>query len=176
MRHDYVDNKKLHQVYSEFIYAVREVKEAGGTRDDWPKIPDYLATAIINMSRKLGTRYNFAGYSFIEEMIDDAIENCILYIDKYNPDKYSNAFAYLTQIMINAFVRRIHREKKEMYIKYKNVSNISLAESLESNFGSTFERSVDFNAEKYDSFIETYEQKQLKKKVKKKGLEVFFNE
>ena len=54
-----------------------------------------------------------------DDMICDGIENCIQYIDNFDPEKSKNPFAYFTQIVYYAFLRRIAKEKRQMDIKEK---------------------------------------------------------
>jgi hypothetical protein len=70
-------------------------------------------------------------------MISDGIENCLLYIDNFDPEKYSNPFAYFTQIIYYAFLRRIQKEKKHMYIRYKSMQN-EIINVLVDNAGEEF--------------------------------------
>jgi DNA-directed RNA polymerase specialized sigma24 family protein len=71
------------------------------------------------IAQRLATRPNFSGYMYKEEMVSDGIENCLQYIHNFNPEKSQNPFAYFTQIIWYAFLRRISKEKKQMYIKFK---------------------------------------------------------
>ena len=82
------------------------------------------------IANKLATKSNFSGYSFKEEMISDGIENCIMYMKNFNPEKSTNPFAYFTQIIKFAFIRRIEREKKQQYIKIKNMQNLHLQDCI----------------------------------------------
>ena len=112
--------------------------------------------------------------SFRDEMIADGIENCIQYFRNFNPDKSKNPFAYFTQIIYYAFLRRITKEKKQLYVKYKATQQFGILDE-----GEMYE---DENGnmrqfELYDNiaeFIETFEEnKEKKKKAKSKGLEKF---
>ena len=58
-------------------------------------------------------------YTFREDMVSDGIENCLQYIHNFNPNKSNNPFAYFTQIIYYAFIRRIQREKKQTHVKHK---------------------------------------------------------
>ena len=91
--------------------------EASG--DDPPRITNYLGECILKIANHLSYRPNFINYTYREEMISDGIENCLQYIDKFNPEKSTNPFAYFTQIIYYAFVRRIQKEKKQQAIKEK---------------------------------------------------------
>lgn len=115
-KRNYVNNKDLLQALIDYRDACKEAEEVG---DPKPRIPDYIGKCIFMMANRLATRPNFSGYSYKEDMISDGIENCIQYIHNFNPDKSENPFAYFTQIIWYAFLRRIQKEKKQMYIKFK---------------------------------------------------------
>lgn len=82
-----------------------------------PRIPEYVASSILAICNRLALKPIFANYPFIEEMISDGIQNSIEYLHNYDPEKYQNPFAYLTQIAYWAFVRRIQKEKRYLYTK-----------------------------------------------------------
>ena len=112
----YVNNK-------EFLAAIVErqdkIKEMEASGDEPPRITNYLGECILKIANHLSYRPNFINYTYREEMISDGIENCLQYIDKFNPEKSTNPFAYFTQIIYYAFVRRIQKEKKQQAIKEK---------------------------------------------------------
>ena len=56
-------------------------------------------------------------------MISDGIENCLQYMDNFDPEKSKNPFAYFTQIIYYAFIRRIQKEKKQQQVKQKMIAN-----------------------------------------------------
>lgn len=116
----YVDNKKFLEVMVEFKSALKEWEdsESVGVK---PRIPDYAGECIYKIATHLAKKPNFKMYTYIDDMIGDGIENCILYIDKFDPEKSSNPFSYFTQIIFYAFLRRIAAEKKQSYIKYKSL-------------------------------------------------------
>lgn len=103
-----------------FVVA-RKLALANG--EQFPKISNYIGAAIDTVARRIASRGNFSGYTFIDEMIADATENCIMYLHNYNPDKSTNAFAYISKIIWQAFLRRIDKEKKHSYIKHKLMFN-----------------------------------------------------
>ena len=112
----YVNNK-------EFLQAIVErktlIKEAESVGEPPPQISNYLGECILKIANHLSYRPNFINYTYREEMISDGIENCLQYIDRFDPAKSSNPFAYFTQIIYYAFVRRITKEKKQQLIKEK---------------------------------------------------------
>ncbi len=118
----YVDNKKLFTVMVKYKEAHNKHKAAQKKSKRTlrvPQIPEYLGECLLMIASRLANKPNFANYTFREDMISDAIENCILYMHNFDPKKSQNPFAYFTQIIHYAFIRRIEREKKHSYTKYK---------------------------------------------------------
>ncbi len=112
----YVNNK-------EFLAALikyREDKEIAEIRGlPKPVIPRYIGECFLKIANHLSFKPNFVNYMFKEDMISDGIENCVQYIHNFNPEKSQNPFAYFTQIIHYAFLRRIQREKRQLEIKNK---------------------------------------------------------
>jgi hypothetical protein len=127
---NYIDNEKMYAEmvdYSQKIKAYQKtLKELSETDEKPPKprVSEYIGSCILMIANRLSTRPNFANYVHREEMIGDAIENCLLYVDNFNPNKSKNPFAYFTQIIYFAFLRRIQKEKKQMYVRMKVLENI----------------------------------------------------
>ena len=96
VRQNYVDNKQFLVAMIEYKESVIEAKEKGNPR---PVVPTYVASCIMKISTHLAHKPNFMNYSFKEEMVSDGIENCLQYIDNFNPEKSKNPFAYFTQIV-----------------------------------------------------------------------------
>ena len=84
-----------------------------------PRIPRYIGECFLKIATHLSFKPNFVNYMFKEDMISDGIENCVQYIHNFNPEKSQNPFAYFTQIIHYAFLRRIQKEKKQLEIKNK---------------------------------------------------------
>ena len=112
----YVNNKSLYECILVFHEDLKKAKENGEQK---PKVPRYAAECIFSIANNLAKKHNFSRYPFKDEMIADAIENCVRYFDRFDPVKYKNPFAYFTQIIKFAFIRRIKREKKELLGKKK---------------------------------------------------------
>ena len=170
----YVDNKKLYAEMVKFITAYEDAKREG---IQTPKVPDYVGESILKIATGLASKSNFIGYSYKDEMISDGIENCLCYIHNFNPDKSKNPFAYFTQIIYYAFLRRITKEKKQLYIKVKSFENsvvnntlVDGAQGDDSHFDSVY-MNVD---EKMAELIKKFEVKRPSKK-KTKGVEKFFD-
>ena len=121
----YVDNKEFLAAMIEWKESIREAESEG---DEIPPITEYIGECIYKIATRLSTRPNFINYTYRDEMICDAIENCIQYIGNFNTEKSNNAFAYVTQICYYAFLRRIQKEKKQVFIKQKSIeeSNITM--------------------------------------------------
>ena len=147
-----------------------------------PKIPNYIGECWMKIAEGLSHKPNFINYSYRDEMISDGIENCLMYFENFDETKSSNPFAYFTQIIYFAFLRRIQKEKKQLYVKYKATEMYGILdefEMMESEDGSSRQ------FELYDNiaeFIETYEDARSAKKAEKdaikkpKGLEKFIEE
>lgn len=112
----YVNNKEFLQALIEYKEKVNAAKESGNPR---PRVPNYIGDCFLKIATHLSYKPNFVNYMFREDMICDGIENCLQYIDNFNPEKSQNPFAYFTQIIWYAFLRRIQKEKKQLEIKNK---------------------------------------------------------
>tara|TARA_B100002019_G_scaffold188744_1_gene163004 strand:+ start:572 stop:1087 length:516 start_codon:yes stop_codon:yes gene_type:complete len=84
-----------------------------------PRVGNYLGSCFLKIATHLSYRPNFINYMYKDDMVCDGIENCIQYIDNFDPEKSKNPFAYFTQIVYYAFLRRIQKEKRQMEIKDK---------------------------------------------------------
>ena len=121
----YVNNK-------EFLAALikyredKEIAEIQGKPK--PPIPRYIGECFLKIANHLSFKPNFVNYMFKEDMISDGIENCVQYIHNFNPEKSQNPFAYFTQIIHYAFLRRIQREKRQLEIKNKILERSGFSE------------------------------------------------
>ena len=106
----YVNNKEFTQAVSEFNEKVKLAEWKGKTP---PRMTEYIGECIYKIATRLSTRPNFINYTYRDEMICDAIENCIQYLGNFNIEKSSNAFAYVTQICYYAFLRRIRKKRNK---------------------------------------------------------------
>jgi hypothetical protein len=169
----YVNNEKFLEEMKAFRAKVIHAKENDLER---PRVPNYIGDCLFKIATHLARKPNFANYTFKEDMVSDGVENCLLYIDNFNPEKSQNPFAYFTQIIYYAFLRRIQKEKKHLYIKYKSMEN-EVINSLIENNGEDFV-TTHLNGAMHDSyseefirdFIETFEENKKNKIAKpKKG-------
>ena len=121
----YVNNK-------DFLAALikyredKEIAEIQGKPK--PPIPRYIGECFLKIANHLSFKPNFVNYMFKEDMISDGIENCVQYIHNFNPEKSQNPFAYFTQIIHYAFLRRIQREKRQLEIKNKILERSGFSE------------------------------------------------
>ncbi len=112
----YVNNKDFLDALMVYRKEVKLAKEDGR---DKPKVPNYIGECFLKIATHLSYRPNFVNYMFKDDMICDGIENCLQYIDNFDPEKSTNPFAYFTQIIYFAFLRRIQKEKKQLEVKNK---------------------------------------------------------
>ena len=112
----YVNNKDF---LAALIQYKKEIVEAQERGDPKPRITNYLGECFLKIATHLSFKPNFVNYIFKDDMISDGIENCVQYIHNFNPEKSQNPFAYFTQIIHYAFLRRIQKEKKQLEIKNK---------------------------------------------------------
>lgn len=119
----YVDNKKFLEALIEYRRQVVEAQEKGLPK---PIVSNYLGECFIKIATHLSYKANFINYTFKDDMISDGIENCLTAVEKFDPARSSNPFAYYTQIIYFAFVRRIQKEKKQQATKYKLLENIDI--------------------------------------------------
>ena len=167
-------------MYQVIIEHKKNIKDAAEQGKDKPTIPNYVGHCILLIANRLSLKPNFVNYSYREEMISDGIENCISYFDNFDPEKSTNPFAYFTQIIYFAFLRRIQREKKQLYIKHKSYENSMLFEGSAENHEldeNDFSPNIATSTDNMLDFIKTFEDNLDKKKIKRKqGLEKFFEE
>lgn len=179
--------KKNYVNNPEFLAAIVAYKklcvEAEDSGDPVPQIPNYLGECVYQISTRLASKPNFSGYSYKDEMISDGLENAIQALGNFDPDKSSNPFAYFTQIIWYAFLRRIDKEKKQLYIKHKvtenSVTSGTAVESADDDNG--MPSYIDLDNDYMNDFVKNYEKKMEDKKRQqqkraKKGLEKFIDD
>jgi len=122
MTQHYVNNKQLYEALVEYKKAKQQVDDL--------RVPEYIGECILLITQKLASRGNFNNYSYKDEMVSDGIENCLAAVDNYDPSKFNNPFGYFSRIAWYAFIRRIDREKRQNYLKYKNYRKHMAEEEL----------------------------------------------
>ena len=123
----YVDNKKF---YEALVAYRKEVDTAAAVGKEQPIVPDYIGECFIKIATHLSYKANFINYTFKDDMISDGIENCLTAVAKFDPEKSTNPFAYYTQIIYFAFIRRIQKEKKQQATKYELIKNLDINELI----------------------------------------------
>jgi len=165
----YVDNKRLYAEMVEYLNGVKEAEESDSTP---PRIPEYIGECLLKISTRLSTKPNFINYTYRDEMISDGIENCINYIGNFNPEKSTNPFAYFTQIIYYAFLRRIQREKKQLYIKHKSLERSVVFDELATTDGNPEQGDqgayINLNTDYMNDFVANFERKEDEKKEARK--------
>ena len=166
----YVNNKDFLVAITAFKEEVESAKIEGLER---PRVSNYIGDCIMKIAVHLSHKPNFSNYTFKEEMICDGIENCLTYIDNFNPEKSQNPFAYFTQIIYYAFIRRIQREKKQTHVKHRIIAKQDFTsyvtmEGDESNYSvGGFDPNIMLPEE------DVYKPKKKPKQTKTEGLENF---
>ena len=146
----YVDNKK----FLEAMIEHRERCEKAAKRNrKKPEVTNYIGECFLKIANHLSYRPNFINYTFRDDMISDGIENCLQYMNNFNPEKSKNPFAYFTQIIYYAFIRRIQKEKKQIQIKSKLIANAGVENMMDQLQG---------DDQQYQSQLLDYLQKNLK--------------
>ena len=166
----YVNNKEFLQAMVEWKERCKIAESEGKPQ---PPITNYIGECFLKIANHLSYRPNFINYTYRDEMISDGIENCLQYVHNFNPEKSNNPFAYFTQIIYYAFLRRIQKEKKQSHVKNKLIENMTVDENLidSNDMGNPF---VDYLQKNFLPDEDVYKPK--KKKEKPKGLELFYNE
>jgi hypothetical protein len=126
----YVNNKEFLAAIIDYKNSVSEAERLGKPK---PRITNYLGECFLKIATHLSFKPNFVNYMFKDDMICDSIENCVQYISNFNPEKSSNPFAYFTQIIYYAFLRRIQKEKRQLEIKQKIIERSSFDEVMSSD-------------------------------------------
>ena len=124
----YVDNSKFLEEITKYRNSVLAAKEAGTLK---PRVPNYIGECFLKIATHLAYKSNFINYTYREEMVSDGIENCITYIDNFNPEKSNNPFAYFTQITYYSFIRRIKKEARQAETKLRYLQSIDLQQLLD---------------------------------------------
>ena len=163
----YVDNKK-------FLQAMIDWRETWPSEEEIPPVTNYIGECFLKIATHLSYRPNFINYTYRDEMISDGIENCLQYVKNFNPEKSKNPFAYFTQIIYYAFLRRIQKEKKQTHVRNKMIekSNYDAFTTMEGDEGS-------YSVSGFDPHIMLPDEDVYKPKKKEtkpaKGLEKFMS-
>jgi len=124
----YVDNKKFLEAMIEYRDKCKRAEEKNRKK---PDVTNYIGECFLKIANHLSYRPNFINYTYRDDMISDGIENCLQYMSNFNPEKSNNPFAYFTQIIYYAFIRRIQKEKKQMQVKSKLIQNAGVENMMD---------------------------------------------
>ena len=138
----YVNNKQLLEALIVYRAKVAHAKENDLPK---PRITNYLGECFLKIATHLSYKPNFVNYMFRDDMISDGIENCVQYIHNFDPEKSRNPFAYFTQIIHYAFLRRIQKEKKQLDIKTKIIEKSGYDEVMSVDDSAMAGSSSDYN-------------------------------
>ena len=125
----YVDNKKFLEAMVIHKDKVNSAKENNRKK---PDVTNYIGECFLKIANHLSYRPNFINYTYRDDMISDGIENCLQYMNNFDPAKSTNPFAYFTQIIYYAFIRRIQKEKKQSLVKQKLIANAGVENMMDS--------------------------------------------
>lgn len=159
----YVNNAEFLQAMKDYRKTVVASKKENLPR---PQVPDFIGECILSIANKLANKPNFMNYPFRDEMISDGIENCLMYINNFDPSKSNNPFAYFTQIIYFAFVRRIQKEKKHLYTKYRMIEDTLLHDIPEDDHLHITKYGSEYSDEYMHEFIAAFEESKAKKRSK----------
>lgn len=178
-KNHYVDNQRFLEEIVDYKKKVSEAKDQGLEK---PRVSEYMGKCIYLIAENLSHKPRFMNYSFRDELVSDAIENCFLYFDNFNPAISQNPFAYFTQIIYYAFHRRISKEEKNRYIIYKKFQE-SVLDTSDAALMIDHDDQHVISSTMYDNlneFIKKFEGREAEKKEKRKqvkqGLENFTEE
>jgi hypothetical protein len=182
----YVNNKEFSQAVVDYCTVVTEAKNSN---DNIPVVPDYIAQCFLKIAEGLSHKSNFIRYTYREEMVMDAVENCLRAIGNYNIDTATrtgkpNAFSYFTQICYYAFIRRIMKEKKQQDIKFKFIEKMGIDDFVQAGMdGDTAQETMAYvdtlkqrigEIRKKDTAIKEFAKKEKQKEKEAQKLELFF--
>ena len=169
----YVNNKEFLAAMVEYTKNVNRAKR---NKQPKPPVTDYIGSCFLKIANHLSYRPNFINYTFRDDMISDGIENCLQYLDNFNPRKSNNPFAYFTQIIYYAFIRRIQKEKKQVTIKNRlitesNYDDMTLQPGEDKEFKNQFTEFLKKNmpVEEQQKIADDLAKKKKKRKKKKKS-------
>jgi hypothetical protein len=163
----YVNNADFLAAIVEMKAKAKEAEEKGLPK---PIVSNYIGECILKIATHLSYKPNFINYSYRDEMISDGIENCLQYIDNFDPTKSNNPFAYFTQIIWYAFLRRIAKEKKQSYIKGKLIQDMpfemfEVQDGDDKDYHNAYMDFVQNNSTFDESWMDRKNEKKKKKKL-----------
>jgi DNA-directed RNA polymerase specialized sigma subunit len=175
----YVNNKEFLEAMKLYRKSVNKAKKEKKPK---PPVTDYIGSCFLKIANHLSYRPNFINYTFRDDMISDGIENCLQYLDNFDPTKSNNPFAYFTQIIYYAFIRRIQKEKKQVTIKNRlitesNYDDMTLQPGEDKEFKNQFTEYLKKNmpVEEQQKIADSNKKKKRKPKKSTSTLSYFLN-
>ena len=168
----YVDNAKFLQAMKDWKEACKDAEEMG---EEVPPVTNYIGECFLKIATHLSYKPNFINYTYREDMISDGIENCLQYVKNFNPEKSKNPFAYFTQIIYYAFLRRIAKEKKQSHVRNKMIERDAYDSFITMEGDDTYYSVEGIATKLFLPEDDVYKPKK-KESAKKKGLEVFMED
>ena len=167
----YVNNREFSEAVMDYAVEAHKAREA---KQEVPKVTDYIAKCFIRIAEGLSHRPNFVRYTYREEMVMDAVENCLRAIGNYNIDTATrtgkpNAFSYFTQICYFAFIRRITKEKRQQDIKFKFIEKMGIEDFTQMGMD-------DAGAQETLAYVDTLRQRIGQVRTKDEAIKVFAKE
>ena len=147
----YVDNRKFLIALIQHRRARNHAKIRGV---DPPLVSEYIGECFLKIGTHLSFKPNFANYTYREDMVSDGVENCLVYMHNFNPRKSRNPFGYFTSVIYYAFVRRIQRERRHTYLRYKLIEEAVIAGDTRTSQSATGEYHVDSSMLSFDNVQE----------------------
>ena len=167
----YINNKEFSLAVVDYVTSANEAKKKG---KNVPIVTDYVAQCFLKIAEGLSHRPNFVRYTYREEMVMDAVENCLRAINNYNIETATrtgkpNAFSYFTQICYFAFIRRIAKEKKQQDIKFRFIEKMGIEEFTQMGMD-------DEGAQQTMAYVDTLRQRMSKVRDTDKAIKEFAKE
>ncbi len=167
----YINNKEFSLAVVDYVTSANKAKKAGKSV---PIVTDYVAQCFLKIAEGLSHRPNFVRYTYREEMVMDAVENCLRAINNYNIETATrtgkpNAFSYFTQICYFAFIRRIAKEKKQQDIKFRFIEKMGIEDFTQMGMD-------DEGAQQTMAYVDTLRQRMSKVRDTDKAIKEFAKE
>jgi len=164
---NYVDNARM---YAD-LKAHREVAlKADKNGKERPRMSEYLGECFLKIAQHTATKSNFKSYTYKDDMISDGVENCLIYALNFDPSKSKNPFGYFTTVIHFAFIRRIMKEKKHTYIKYKMMEKAHIDGSLATGDTENMQSDTSMlSFENVQNFITSFDEHSAKRRTRRRS-------
>jgi hypothetical protein len=116
--------------------------ETGEFEKDAGQITNTLARMYLKLCEKYGTKWNWRGYSYNDEMRGSAVLQLTYVGLRFNEAKSNNPFAYFTAVLNNSFCRVLNSEKRTQSIRDDLMEVSGLAPSYTRQFAADYEREL----------------------------------